>query len=614
MSSSSSSSPIRLSGYSSGIDTESMISQLVAASRGPITQLTTKKTKLTQQQTAFTNVKSRVDALMTKLKAITVDNSSVLSSGTDIFKAKTAKSSSETVAKATATGSAASQTISLEVISLATQTKASTTTAAGVGGKISSTTPIGQAALGSISTGNFTVFVNGEAKSVTVNSTDTLNDVMNSISTATGGAVTGTINNTDGTVHLGFADGTSIQLGASTDTSNFLKAMKLTPGTLTDLVGATSEIASMATVLAFNPNTALDSGNSGLNAAFTAGTFTINGKTFDTTGKSLNAIISEINNSGAKVTASFNPSNNKFEITANDPGSSYISFADTTGNFLQSVGLITGADTTSSQTIGQNAQIKINGGPVIYSPTNTVDESVSGLTGVSMSLIGQQPGTPISIAIAQDTTSIETALDDFVKSYNDLIAYIEVQTKSSQEVSTRGILNSENSIKNFKQSLRQIVADAVTGSGAYNSLQSIGISTGAVTGTLSTVTTTLSFDKTAFRTAMAANPDAVRKVINGQAAADGADGTLTKMQKALKNALATEAADGADGIFAAFSTSATARIKSINDSIDKGEERLKKYEDRLRKQFLAMETMVTQYQSQGNALTSLQNQLSANSG
>ncbi|MEB3286540.1 MAG: flagellar filament capping protein FliD [Vampirovibrionales bacterium] len=603
----STSAPITLgSGFNSGLPVEDIITQLMALERRPLELLASQKTKITQQQNAYNSVKTRIDALYASIQKLTLDTSSVLSTDSDIFLSKKSASSADTVATATVKSTAANQTISLEVISLATATKASSTT--GVGQQITGTTPVTQAAMGSVTAGDFTFFVNGVAKTVTVASTDTLDDVLGKM-TAADAAVSGTVSG--GQIRIGFADGVSVQFGSANDTSNFLKAMKLTPGVFTDLPGATSEISSQLPVLALNPNVAIDGGAAGTNTAVTSGTFVINGKSFDTTGKSLNAIISEINNSGAKVTASFNPSNNKFELLSTEPGSAFISMADGTSNFLTAMGLVSGGNSTASQTVGQNAQISINGGPVIYSPGNTVDESITGLTGVSLDLKSAQPGTPITINITRDTDAIETAISDFVTKFNDALSFIDGMTKSNEDPNARGVLNGESSLKRFRQQLRQMVTDqvaALSGTG-FDSLTAIGISTGAVSGTSTTASSTLVFDKEKFKDALTANPDAVRELVNGRAASDGQDGIMVQLESVLKNALSTTS--GSEGLFSSYATAAASRISNLNDSIERGEARLVIREQNLRNQFLTMERLIGQYQQQGSALSGLQAQLAA---
>lgn len=70
-----------------------------------------------------------------------------------------------------------------------------------------------------------------------------------------------------------------------------------------------------------------------------SGTFTINGKqlSYDATTDSIDDIIQRINSSAADVTASFDAGTDKFKLTSNTNGSTLITFADDTGNFLETM-------------------------------------------------------------------------------------------------------------------------------------------------------------------------------------------------------------------------------------------------------------------------------------
>ncbi|MCA9855065.1 MAG: flagellar filament capping protein FliD, partial [Dehalococcoidia bacterium] len=72
-------------------------------------------------------------------------------------------------------------------------------------------------------------------------------------------------------------------------------------------------------------------------------------------------------------------------ITLTDVGS---------GDFLTRVGLI-----GASQTVGENAEYSVNGGPTQYADSNTVSP-VSGVT-VTLKQV-TTPGTPETVTIGQD--------------------------------------------------------------------------------------------------------------------------------------------------------------------------------------------------------------------
>lgn len=602
---------IQFGGLASGLDTNSIITQLIAIERKPIDALNEQKSKIQLQQGLYSNVKARTTDLIKSVQGLTVKNS-LLATDPDLFNAKKGTSADDTKVKVTVTNNAASQTMNLDVIALATQTRANTV--GGVAQLATAATNLSDLALGTISAGTFTIFYNGIAHQITVDPTvDTLNDVFTDISAAVP-AITPQV--TGGKIQLIYPDGNNVQLGAGNDTSNFLTATQLLTGPFTDLGDPTSQRESANALTSLNQNAVITTATANLQTAVTAGTFLINGKSFDTTGKTFGQLITEINNSGAKVTASYDLNANKLQFISTDPGSTLMSLADGTGNFLTAMGLIVAGDTTAAQTAGTNAQFSINGGPPQFSASNTISESITGLTGVTLELKKADPGVPVSITIGRDIEQLTTAISDLVTKLNAALTYIDQQTKSSEKEADRGGLAGETSLTRFRSQLRAMFTTEATGlSGMeFSSLPMAGLSTGAVTGTASTsgATPTFAFDKAKFEAALAKNFDQVRGLFIGKTATEGYDGILTQVESLIQGALSTQAVDGNDGLFAAVSTSQQNRIESLNKAIERGEDRLATKETMLRKQFTQMESLIAQYQSQGSAITGLQNQITAN--
>jgi flagellar hook-associated protein 2 len=603
----------------SGMDIEGIIAKLILAESQPLKLLDQQKTKLNNQQTAFTNVKNKVQTLLDKIRVLTKRD---IITGKSIFDQIKATSSDSSIATATASGNVAAQTLNLEVKSLPTATRA--VSLSGVGQVMTGATQLSD--LG-ITDGSFTLFVNGEAKTinVTTGSGETVQNVLDQIVTQSNGKITGT-SITDGRITITYDTGTTTNLsfGATGDSSNFLSKVGLasTTANLTDPITATKAVNLI------NLNADITTAAANLNTTITAGTFTINGVTFDTTGKTLNQLITEINNNtDVKVSANFNPTTNKLELTSKISGSNYISLADGTSNFLSAMGLISGSNITDSQTLGSNAEFVLNG-VTMYSATTTVDETVTGLSGVTLNLLKAQPGSTVQITLEQDSDAVVDAINDVIKAYNEAIDYIDQQLDGQNN----GILAGENRLKTLRNQLRTLFASSVPGlSGtAYDSLQSIGITTGAPqSGGSVVVNKHLQLDAEKFKAALQASPDIVeqlfiaRNLVDTDPADEGMDGIFTQLEHLLSDKIYKDAngndaygalyngGDSGSGLFYTYFDSVAARIKRLDESIDRAEERLEKKEALLRKQFIAMDQLIGQYQSQSNAIFNLVNQLSA---
>lgn len=592
---------ISLSGFNSGLPINDLITQLMAVERRPIQLMELRKQDINKEKSRYDEVKNKVNSLLTSVKALTTT-----SLNKNPFKSKLASlavESHKSLVTVSAGESASPQSIQLKIINTATNTKATSTSE--VGDKLQGATLTTELAQGSLKAGTFTVFVDGQANTVTVakDGTETVDDVLANIAAISGITGASVVN---GKIELTFANGTDVRLGAATDTSTFLKATHLQTGANTG-----TSITSSANVLLINPGAVITDATANLSTPVTAGTFTIGTAEFDTTGKTLNQIISDINNnSKSGVTASFNYSANKLELTSKTAGSSLITLQNGTSNFLSAMGLINGADTTTSQTAGANASFELNG-TLMYSASNTVDQSITGLTDVTMNLLNQEPGTTINIEIKNDTEQIKKMLSDFITKYNDVISFIDVQTNAEN----KGVLTGDSGILRLRQQLRQIASMRIPGLAGtgYENLSDVGIYTrkpGESSSVVNAKPTFNALDTAMLENALANNPDIIRQFFIGTTAADGFDGIMTRVQAQLNGVLSTEANN--KGLFAAYSDTVGRRIASIDESIERAELRLEKKESFYKQQFLTMERMIGQYQAQGTSLNGLIQQLSAN--
>ena len=175
---------IQLSGLASGLDWQSIVTKLMAASAIPQTNLKNEVTQNNQKTSTLTSINTALTNLQNSIQ--------VLSGGTNsVFAQRTAGlSDTSTGWSASAASGATIGTHTIQVTQLAKQAQlvgssdqgAALSSTSDVSGLTVGTLPIATA----ITAGQFTV--NGAR--VTVAATDSLQDVFNNISTATGGAVT----------------------------------------------------------------------------------------------------------------------------------------------------------------------------------------------------------------------------------------------------------------------------------------------------------------------------------------------------------------------------------------------------------------------------------------
>ena len=473
---SSGNSSLAITGLASGLDWSTVITELANAERSPETQWQTTQTSLNNQNSAYTTITGYLSTLQTD--AQTLQDASLYSS-------TTASSSSSSVATAETTSGTPVGSYSFNISKLATAAQvngtANISSALAPDGDASSVT-IGTAGFSTtVTAGTFTV--NGAQ--VTISQSDSLQQVFDKIASATSNAVTASYDATTDKITL--SSSSAITLGSAADTSNFLQVAQLynnASGTVTSS-GALGRVNTTQAMADADMATTITDGGSG------SGQFSINGVTFNynASSDSIQDILNNINESAANVSASYDSVNNRFILTNKSTGDVGISMKDVTGNFLAATGLSGG--TLQS---GQNLAYTLNGGSqTIYSQSNTISSSSSGINGLTVSALTTGSTT---ISVSTDTSTISTDIQNFVKDYNTIQSYIASQMKvttNSDGSVTPGLLTGDQTANQLSSSLRNLMTSviSVTGmDGEVSSLGDMGIESNGNDNTLSISDTT----------------------------------------------------------------------------------------------------------------------------
>jgi flagellar hook-associated protein 2 len=318
----------------------------------------------------------------------------------------------------------------------------------------------------------------------------------------------------------------SLSFGASSDTSNALGMLGIANTSTTNasnptLTGATN--LGVARMLGALDNAGL----TGLTAT-TTGVLTINGTaiTYSTAADSISTVISRINNSDAGVVASIDRTNDKILITKKDTGALAIDITDTSGTLGAALKLAPG--TTNAQTIGSTSQITVDG-RTITSTSNTVTTAIDGVTInlASKSAIDQTE----TLTVGVDQTAVQTALTNFMASFNHLADMLDSVTTATPGTSggTAGSaspLAADPTAMTMLLSLRNTIFQTV-GTGAINSLGALGLSTGAIGAAVGT-TNRLELDSAKLTAALTSDPNAVASLLDKSTGPLGA--LLTQVQ------------------------------------------------------------------------------------
>ncbi len=560
-------------GLISGLDSNTLINQLMTIERAPIRRLDNRLRLLEDQRNAIRDIRTQLLALRNRVQDFRLSN---------VFYAfKTASNDEKVLTSQISAPNPVLGSFEVNVIQLASATVAGSSGV--IGAAIAPDTPLsGSGMTTEVQAGTFTI--NGLEFTVDPD-TDSLNDILAAINASAAG-VTATydagtdkvlIANTDP------GDTSIINFGATNDTSNFLSAIAVTGATqYTDGNGATA-VTSTRHMGAVNVAKEMSAVNFA-GGAVTAGVFTINGIeiSVDPATDGVMDVIQRINSSDAGVTASYDSSTDTIRVVSKTLGSRTISFgrAGDTSNFLAIMNL-----DTAVQTAGRDSQFTVNGGPVQTRNTNEVADAIGGVTLNFLSV-----GTS-TVTVSSDDDKIIEGVRAFIEEFNTSVSRLRELT------ATGGALAGDGGLRNIETYLRQNIFVQISGiSGDFRSLANIGITTGTDFDPAASAQLRLDEDK--FREALRtgrANVEALFTNVSGTGVGDLFFAYLdeaTSITGYLNSRIRTNG-------------SIDQQIRQLNDQRARIEDRLQQRETRLRRQFTRLEQMSASFQAQNNSLASL---------
>jgi|YelNatPaOPRAMG01_1025707.scaffolds.fasta_scaffold00675_12 flagellar hook-associated protein 2 len=212
-------------------------------------------------------------------------------------------------------------------------------------------------------------------------------------------------------------------------------------------------------------------------------------------GTTISGLAKLINNSGANpgVTATvldmgsaYTTDRYRLMLTGKDTGAAYTIAMDdaltTLDGSAGTVNLTSSAFENPPPQAAQNAQVRLDGYPPatwIERASNTVTDLIPGVT---LSLRSPS-ATPVQVTVADDTNAVQQKITDLVKTYNDLLTYIQDQTKYDKTTGEAGILLGNYGLQIVKSQLGAIATGNAPGFASppdpYLNLAQIGITTDA---------------------------------------------------------------------------------------------------------------------------------------
>ena len=477
-----------ISGLASGFDWKSVVDQLTAVERTPQTKVRTEQTTLASRRSALGQIATQLTDLQTKATAL---------GDSSLYNRRSVSSSDTTIASVSTADGAVTGSYSINVTTLATPSSwlgatsgiisplhtADISASAGQAGPVLSAAGWGS----TLTAGTVTIGVQNSSgtvtnATVTVATTDTLKEVLVKLDTAIGSTGGATYSSANDQVTITRPNGTNLILGSASDTSNLLSCLKLfTPASGANAV-SDSKLGSLKLSGSLSSQPLVTPLTYGTTA--TTGAFSINGVSISYSSSStLASVLNSINDSTAGVQASFDSGLNRIVLKNKEAGNRGVVLAQSgSSNLLTAFGLTGG--TLSN---GTDLVYSINGGATAKARSNTIKDSDSGLTGLTIT--ASKVGTT-TINSANDTGAARSAVDALVSSVNRVQSLISSLTVSNRDAAgkiTAGVLAYDQTIFQLGSSLRSLLSLQLSGgpSTTIRGLADLGYSTTGYTNELS---------------------------------------------------------------------------------------------------------------------------------
>ncbi|WP_258921836.1 flagellar filament capping protein FliD [Heyndrickxia coagulans] len=354
----------------------------------------------------------------------------------------------------------------------------------------------------------------------------------------------------------------------------------------------------------------------------------VNGNFYIGVDKTLNDVISKVNNSNLGLTMYYDEYKDMFTLTRKetgnfnssssvDNGNEIIISSDTdTYDFLRDTLKFSG----STEYGGTNAVFNING---LDTERTSNTFTISGVTYTLKS----EFDSPVTISVSNDVDTIYNNIKNFVDQYNSLID--AVQSKLDEErysdyapltddqrkeltdtqqdqwdkKARSGLLRNDMTLKSSLSNMRSLIYSKVNNaniSSEYNQLSSIGITT--TSDWLKGGKLEINEDK--LKAAIQNDPDSVELLFRATGSTTSEKGIVQRLYDSVNNTYNTIVDKAGKSTYVNTQFTIGKNINDLTDKIRDMNDKLGKLEDRYYAQFTAMEQAIQKYNSQYTYLSS----------
>ncbi|RZV17555.1 flagellar filament capping protein FliD [Aliarcobacter butzleri] len=308
------------------------------------------------------------------------------------------------------------------------------------------------------------------------------------------------------------------------------------------------------------------------------GTLNINGTSIDTTNKSYNDLVNEINKIDGVQGSLVEDSTGKFRLSIKSSETGEKNTIKFTGSDASALSHFGFDDTANNVLKAQDSKMKVDG-VEYYGSTNTI--TIDGLKITATKSTGES-----TINIEEDNTNIKTQMQAFVNAYNNLNKLI-----SDEVYSTDSSLGDKASIRNVMSQLKE---QLFSEGNSDKTMFSYGFSFDSKTGNLL-------LDSTTFDKAVKSDKQGLQNLFVGVAEKKGIATTLDEL---ISNS-------GINKDLIDYESNMLSRQTKLTEQKDKAQEALDAKYKTMAQQFAAYTTIITQMENSFSGLKMLIQQSTA---
>ncbi|WP_300674438.1 flagellar filament capping protein FliD [Desulfoluna sp.] len=319
----------------------------------------------------------------------------------------------------------------------------------------------------------------------------------------------------------------------------------------------------------------------------------------------LNDLANAINSEKGDITAGviFDGTHHFLTLSANETGAANtITLAvtdDEDGDTADNAGLSAfiapeGETAFSITQEARDAIITVDGVANIHRPSNTITDVVKDVT---LNLSGTAPATTFSVSM--DQGAISEKLNTFVEKYNNVLSFFFNSQQYNGEGEKQGTLFGDQTANRINGALVRTTAGTVSGNESFRYLSDIGAITRRVTDKEDPEygKPYLELNQEKLSRAIAENPDDLKRFFTS--IDEGNEGFAVRMCTQIEGFNTP-----IGGILSSGSKGFKTKIDGIDKQISRIDDKAERSEDRLRKKFNSLESLLAQYKVTSDHLAS----------